>query len=104
MMYEAMINVPGYLPMSDDQHVFDTVAGAWLYLRDERLRDLEDPMNDEDEDSDDGPCLEMESLADEGVCTTVYGWTPGYYGDHDLGVAYTVSLHTCDAMCDHDDL
>lgn len=88
-MFEAIINVPGYLPMSDEPHVFATASEAWGWLRDQRERDLDDPMNDESDDED--QCLEeIEGMMNEGVTGVVYGSTPGYDGDHDLGLAYSV--------------
>lgn len=88
--FQATINIPGYLPTSDEDHTFDTMWQAWEWLRDERLRDLDDPMNDEDMDDD--QCLdELEGLIEAPEIGTVYGPTPGYEGDHDLGLAYSVS-------------
>jgi hypothetical protein len=90
--YVATINTPGYLPMDDDPPVFDTAAEAWAYLAEERER-----AEDEDESTDEysGTLTALRELADprrELVPFTVYGDTPGYDGDHDLGLAYTVSI------------
>lgn len=96
MSYVATVNVPGYLPTNDDPPVFDTCAEAWEYLHTERERDLDDPMNDED----DGPdaCLEeIQGFIDEPITGVVYGATPGYSLDYadgcpwDLGLAYCVT-------------
>jgi hypothetical protein len=101
MKFVATINVPGYLPMSDDPPVFDTaeqdsycitctLREAWRYLYGERERDLDDPMNDEDGDED--QCLdEIEGMIDNPETGTVYGRTPGYDGEHDQGLAYSVT-------------
>lgn len=96
MKYVATINVPGYLPTDDDPPVFDTPAEAWQYLADERRRG--------EDDSGDGvyseTVRELDTLASTAGVTckcngcslgTVYGDTPGYEGDHDLGLAYSVS-------------
>jgi len=93
MAFKAIINIPGYLPQNDETIEFETCAEAWAYLRDERIRDLDDPMNDEDEDGIDSALEEMEGLMSEPSVCTVYGRTPGYEGDHDLGVAYSVIGH-----------
>lgn len=90
MPFQAIINTPGYLPQQDETPEFETCEAAWDYLRDERIRDLDDVMNDEDDDAIDNALEEMESLMSEPSVGTVYGFTPGYDGDHDLGVAYSV--------------
>src|SRR6187399_1762443 len=90
MKYAAMINTPGYLSEQDELPEFDTCAEAWQYLIQERERDLDDPMNDEDDSVDDGAIDEMVGMAEGDELGTVHGFTPGYDGDHDLGVAYTV--------------
>lgn len=88
-MFQAIINVPGYLSNQDELPEFDTAASAWEYLIDERLRDLDDPMNDED-NSDDQAIDEMEGYVQDGSPGTAWGRTPGYDGDHDLGLSYSV--------------
>jgi hypothetical protein len=87
--YVATINVPGYLPMDDDPPTFDSIRDAWLYLADERERG-EDSA--EDWRDDDTTREDLLDAAEAGVEGTVYGPTPGYDGDHDLGLAYSVSL------------
>lgn len=90
-MYLAIINVPGYLSNQGELPEFETITGAWEYLRDERIRDLEDPMNDEDDYVEDQCADELEGMAyNDPQVGTVYGRTPGYDGDHDLGLAYSV--------------
>ena len=91
IMFVAIINVPGYVSEQLELPEFDTITEAWEYLRDERLRDLEDLMNDEDDYVEDQCADELEGMAyDEPKLGTVYGPTPGYDGDHDLGLAYSV--------------
>lgn len=111
--YLATVNVPGYLPMDDDDPpAFDTPAEAWWYLYNERCQEewdapcdlCDDTMThgltgDCDDDSETGRELaKMARWAGSGmVCGfeavgTVYGPTPGYRGDHDLGLAYSVTL------------
>ena len=88
IQYVATINVPGYLPMDDDPPVFDEIRQAWDWLADERNRSWND--DDDDQGPDYDPVMgEMGGMVDIG---TVYGSTPGYDGDHDLGLAYSVSI------------
>lgn len=103
MKYVATINVPGYLPTDDDPPVFDTPAEAWQYLADERQKDEDAncdvivvPVGEEWSET----VRELDTLASTAGVTcncngcslgTVYGDTPGYEGDHDLGLAYSVS-------------
>lgn len=108
--FVAIVNTPGYLPQDDEPATFDTPREAWQYLRDEHAMS----WNDVDVPGDpDGPLPEpwrsQYQSADEElakrvrwaesglVCDfeavgTVYVSTPGYDGDHDLGLAYTVAL------------
>lgn len=105
-VYQATINTPGYLPMDDDPPVFDTPQEAWAYLATER-RQAEDYAPDPqdtgeysdtvtyleytsgDEHAPGDPCEDWPTDADR--CGVIYGGTPGYDGDHDLGVAYSVT-------------
>lgn len=102
-MYVATINVPGYLPMDDDPPTFETAAEAWWYLYHERVESERDascdlcddtmthgPFGDCDDDSETG--RELGQAARRAEIGTIYGPTPGYRGDHDLGLAYSVSL------------
>jgi hypothetical protein len=95
--YLATVNVPGYLPMDDDPPVFDSAQDAWQYLSDEYQRDGESAWTPDDEDDPDGPAslnetaVALEERARAGGEGTVYGPTPGYDGDHDLGLAYCVT-------------
>lgn len=101
MKYLATINVPGYLPMDDDPPIFDAAREAWAYLADER-RDAEDSAFQPGDDTGFSATVNMlESLGDGtlsldevGVDGTgsVGGVTPGYTGDHDLGLIYSVSI------------
>ncbi|MFB7858837.1 hypothetical protein [Rhodococcus qingshengii] len=92
MVLVAIINIPGYLAMDDDLPRFNDAKEAWQYLADERERGfdgIEDQMTDEDvwhylvaqaeEPTGDGT----------GSC---HGSTPGYTGDHDLGLCYSVQV------------
>ena len=100
--YIATINVPGYLPMDDDPPVFDTPGEAWEYLADERRDGEEQAFEPGDDPGFSATVNILESLADgtlsfaevgDGDGTgSVTGLTPGYDGDHDLGLAYTVSI------------
>lgn len=98
MPYLATTSTPGYLPTDDDPPVFDTAAEAWTYLAEERaeaLSALEDTgpdlrtralwsaAQDARRRDDDDPASLGSLIADH---------TPGYEGDHDPGVAYTVTL------------
>jgi hypothetical protein len=95
MPYVATMNIPGYLPMDDDPPVFNTAGEAWTYLAEERQRDdlawvPDDPDDPEGPASLDNTSLELEACARHGRIGTVYGPTPGYDGEHDLGLAYSV--------------
>jgi hypothetical protein len=103
--YVAIISTRGlYLPDTTEQPAeFDTVGEAWEYLAQER-REAEDEAETVAEgysatvnilqmvaDSQDWSTCEnagVDPLSAEG---TVYGPTPGYEGDHDLGLAYSVT-------------
>jgi len=102
--YIATVNTPGYMPMDDEPPVFETAEAAWWYLYHERV-DAEvnapcdlchdtlshGPFGDCDDDSDTG--RELGQMARKNEEGTVYGPTPGYDGDHDLGLAYSVTYH-----------
>lgn len=90
MPYLATINVPGYLPMDDDPPIFDTAREAWQYL----LGEVEHSWDDYPED-DNGACVEAQTQIhniNQNEPGVVYAPTPGYDGDHDLGLAYSVSV------------
>ncbi len=106
MTYVAIVNVPGYLPMDDDPPVFDTAREAWQYLAGERERGEDDTEGEQYSTtrdhlaalgypglvgSDAANWLARNGLDPDGT-GTVYGATPGYEGDHDLGLAYSVEL------------
>jgi hypothetical protein len=107
--YVAITNTPGYLPESDPVE-FDTAAEAWQYLADERERwenEASDGCNDEvcdptcpwrSEADLSETWQELTSLATAVVSQpgAVWGDTPGYHGDHDLGVAYSVAVAETD--------
>lgn len=98
MTYVATINVPGYLPMDDEPPTFDTAREAWEYLWEERKR-AEDEAASLGTEEYSYTVAELERwtvapqagfpFADWTGC--VYGFTPGYDGSHDLGLAYCVS-------------
>jgi hypothetical protein len=101
-MFSTAINTPGYMPWDDSTTEFDTAREAWDYLLDSR-RDQEDDaimagLGTGDgysetlnrlEQAADGQWddLGLDPLDGQG---TIYGDTPGYDGDHDLGLAYSV--------------
>lgn len=105
MTYLATINTPGYLPDSEPTE-HDTARDAWEYLADERKRDEDDAALTFGDDGQAGYSATanlMESIAnaslqpieaglDDDRTGTITGPTPGYQGQHDLGIAYTVSL------------
>jgi hypothetical protein len=92
--YIATMNTPGYLPQDDGVHVFDTPAEAWSYLATER-REAEDNDETEYEDAEGDYSDVVDELDAYESCDhgsgTVHGYTPGYDGTHDLGIAYTVT-------------
>ena len=88
--YVAIINVPGYSPMAEEPAEFPTIASAWEYLADERCRS-EEQDETTDEYSDTVEQLRTLAEAADPQCGSVYGGTPGYDGDHDLGLVYTVT-------------
>lgn len=91
--YVATINTPGYLPMDDNPPVFDTAREAWEYLATERGYAEDDAPGGVDY-SDTWHTLQALGTgeAEGDQPGTVYGPTPGHDGDHDLGLAYTVSV------------
>lgn len=112
MRYVATINTPGYLPDSTEPPpTFDTAKEAWTYLYHERVNHERDnpcdlchdtmthgPFGDCDDDTETATELgRMARWAGSGMVTdseatgTVTGPTPGYDGDHDLGLVYEVT-------------
>lgn len=90
--YVAHINVPGYSPMADEPAEFETAQEAWEYLADER-RDSEVAAEDGGDDGSETLhrlVANMRLSESVPVCDVVYGPTPGYDGNHDLGLAYSV--------------
>jgi hypothetical protein len=98
--YLATINTPGYLPWSEDPPTFETVREAWQWLADERREQEEEESDvagysatvnqlearaEGNFDPAFGPVDEVTGLG------TIYGPTPGYDGEHDLGKAYNVT-------------
>lgn len=98
--YHATINVPGYLPMADELVTFDTPAEAWQYLVSEVERSWDEYPEDENGASIDAH-TQMHNV-NQAETGTIYAPTPGYDGEHDLGLAYSVTL--CDNPdCDAED-
>jgi len=89
MQYLAIINVPGYSPMAEEPAEFETIKEAWEYLAEERRRDEENLDHAAPDYSDTVRSLEYMAMSPK--CDSVYGPTPGYDGDHDLGLVYTVT-------------
>jgi len=105
-MYQflATISTPGYMPWNDEPPMFDTAREAWDYLLDERREQEDDAIMaglgtgegysatlNRIEQAADGNWDGLNLDTGEGV---IYGDTPGYDGDHDLGLAYCVALVT----------
>jgi hypothetical protein len=94
--FVASVNIPGYLPESDTP-VFDTPAEAWRYLAEERERGEDDAYEPGDPEGFSETVDELKQRAEavEGSelfgVGTVYGDTPGYDGNYDLGLVYRVS-------------
>ena len=86
--YVATVNVPGYLPMDDDPPTFETARDGWQYLQDEYDRAVEDA---DPSDRLDSVATAFTTYWNHDVPGTVYAPTPGYDGDHDLGLAYCVT-------------
>lgn len=101
--FVATVNVPGYLPMDDEPPTFDSAQEAWLWLATERVQS-EDEFADLDAQGGYSACANtLGMVAHEGAyedngidpvtgCGTVYGPTPGSDSEHDLGLAYSVSV------------
>lgn len=91
-LFLATVNVPGYLPMSDERHVFHDAASAWQYLVAERMRGEDNADDDESCEYSDTVNL-MEDLAIIGCMRgAVHGATPGSDSEHDLGLTYSVTV------------
>lgn len=103
-MYVAYINIPGYLPMDDEPHIFENATDAWDYLANIR-REFEDSAElPGDSYSDTVLALEANSMRMKADGTpyqftgTVYGPSPLADKDdpYDLGYAYTVDIYEGD--------
>lgn len=89
MMYVATINTPGYLPWDDDPPVFETIKDAWGYLAAHRER--EEDMAE----CTHGTCEKaLRALLSQDHCGSVHLHTPGYDGEHGLGLHYNVDIVT----------
>jgi hypothetical protein len=116
--YVATINVPGYLPMSNDEYRFETPEGAWAFLADER----DSALSESDDDGEEVTHMWLRRLAGDPeyarrftpdlgtwamvdsrtLCGSVTGPTPGSDGKHDLGLAYSVERDdTLTELADH---
>lgn len=86
-MFQAIISTPGYLPMADAPARFETIKEAWQYLINDHERAC---LNSECPCP--GTCSDpLSGALAQDLLGTVYLPTPGYDGDHDLGLAYTVA-------------
>lgn len=110
MTYIAIVNVPGYSPMSDEPATFDSAQEAWAYLADERERDEDDTLTDDETpysetharlaylahplhwEHEHAASWVVNNGLDSDGTGVVYSDTPGYTGDHDLGLAYSVQI------------
>lgn len=89
MGYMATRNVPGYMPMDDDPPIFESAREAWQHHVEEVERDWDDYPDDEN-----GACIEAHTTLhniDQSREGAFHAPTPGYEGEHDLGVAYSVT-------------
>lgn len=88
-MFVATVNVPGYMPMDDEPPTFETAREAWQYLVTEVERQWDEYPEDEN-----GACVEAHTamhVQDQSRPGSVYTDTPGYEGDWDLGLVYSVT-------------
>jgi hypothetical protein len=109
LVFEAISNVQGYSPMADEPIYFRSAREAWDWHASERERAEDSAYNDGGSQEYSETHAALAKLADEAnwpderftltepaVNTdgtgTLYGDTPGYGGDHDLGVAYCVVI------------
>jgi len=104
--YIATVNIPGYLPTSDDPALFDTAAEAWDYLLEELERGHDD-AEDVDQTALYRVKRDMLTMTGSDAEGTVWAPTPGRMADdpHDLGLNYSVSWNTDDIndLCSHAD-
>lgn len=104
MKYLATVNVPGYSPMAEQPAVFDTTSDAWQYLAE--VRENGEDAQDTEEYTATYETLRLYDRTGHGP-DTVYGDTPGYDGEHDLGLAYSVTQverHAGRCVCCGDDV
>lgn len=93
MSYVAIINTPGYLPEDDDPSEFDTAREAWECLADRLGIDLQDLAGRAPEEhmlAVAETLRELREAAQTNDTGVIYGPTPGYIGEHDLGKAFSV--------------
>lgn len=108
MRYIAVSNVPGYLPMDDEPSEFDNPRDAWAHLVELRERDEENGFDLASEAPRDAAVLQAlrtfasaehrdgdqtgEFRTNADGTGSIYGCTPGYDGNHDLGLVYSVMI------------
>lgn len=101
--YVAVVSSPGYLPDTDSPPpTFESAAVAWTYLAEERRKAEEEASDGCSDDVCDPGCpwrseamlsdtfVELIEASETQQPGTVSGDTPGYHGDHDLGICYEV--------------
>lgn len=89
MKYVAIINTPGYLPDTEPEE-FATETEAWAHLFEARMTD--EAYADPDHSLSSETQRALVWRVANGGTGTITGPTPGYDGEHDLGVAYTVDV------------
>lgn len=91
--YVATIYMPGHMQINENVSTFDTSREAWEYLADERDRAIDLTWQEGDKQDDDASAqlLARASAEDWGV-GTVHGSIPGYNGDNDPGLTYSVEI------------
>ncbi len=89
--YVATINTPGYLPWADEPAVFDSIREAWEYLESEyqRMNDTDLPQPDDYEET----LIGFTTRVNWDQPGNLYANTPGYEGDHDLGLVFSVNYY-----------
>ena len=86
MIYVATINTPGYLPWDDEPPTFATIKEAWEWLA-EQFEAAHDDVECPNGDCERGARV----MRQQTHCGGVHTHSPGYDGDHDLGLMYSVT-------------
>jgi hypothetical protein len=110
--FTAVISVPGEMTTEETLPTFDTAQEAWAYLAKERREaedersvyvdglpceeyssavDVLDYLASDDGQAVYGDPLALQVIGADGTGVIVAP-TPGYDGEHDVGVSYTVAL------------